>query len=90
MRNRNHYKAHVLFSVDEISHGRGGAPKIGETKRKLVQPPVLTISTWGIILLRAEDITNAEDWPLWLQIVVGVPNAVGLVWARIWIPKTQI
>ncbi len=32
---------------------------------------------------------KAEDWPMWLQIVVGVPNAVGLVWALLWTPKTQ-
>ena len=33
--------------------------------------------------------TKAQDWPLWLQIIVGVPNAVGLVWALVWTPKTQ-
>lgn len=33
--------------------------------------------------------TKAQDWPFWLQIVVGIPNAVGLVWAGAWTPKTQ-
>ena len=34
--------------------------------------------------------TKAQDWPFWLQLVVGIPNAVGLVWAGVWTPKTQI
>jgi len=33
--------------------------------------------------------TKAQDWPLWLQMIVGIPNAVGLVWAGLWTPKTQ-
>ncbi len=33
--------------------------------------------------------TKAKDWPMWLQIALGVPNAVGLVWAFLWTPKTQ-
>ena len=33
--------------------------------------------------------TRAQDWPLWLQIVAGIPNAAGLVWALVWTPKTQ-
>jgi len=33
--------------------------------------------------------TKAQDWPLWLQIIVGIPNAVGLVWAFLWTPKTE-
>ncbi len=33
--------------------------------------------------------TKAANWPLWLQIIVGVPNAIGLVWALLWTPKTQ-
>lgn len=26
---------------------------------------------------------------MWLQIVVGVPNAIGLTWAMLWTPKTD-
>jgi len=33
--------------------------------------------------------TKFEGWPTWLQSVVGVPNAVGLVWVFLWTPKTQ-
>jgi len=33
--------------------------------------------------------TKFRDWPLWVQILVGVPNAVGLAWAFWWTPKTQ-
>ena len=33
--------------------------------------------------------TKFEDWPLWLQLPLGVANAVGLVWAVVWTPKTQ-
>jgi hypothetical protein len=33
--------------------------------------------------------TKAEDWPMWLQIIVGIPNAVGLTWAIAWTPKTE-
>jgi hypothetical protein len=33
--------------------------------------------------------TKVGDWPLWPQIVVSVPNAVGLMWGLLWTPKTQ-
>jgi len=33
--------------------------------------------------------TKAQDWPLWLQMIVGIPNAVGLISAFLWTPKTQ-
>jgi len=33
--------------------------------------------------------TKAEYWPMWLQIIVGIPNAIGLTWAMVWTPKTE-
>ncbi len=30
-----------------------------------------------------------EDWPMWLQWLVAVPNAVILVSLMIWYPKTR-
>ena len=33
--------------------------------------------------------TKAEDWPMWLQIAVGILNAIGLTWALVWTPKTE-
>lgn len=37
----------------------------------------------------AYGVTKAEDWPMWLQIAVGIPNAIGLTWALVWTPKTE-
>jgi hypothetical protein len=33
--------------------------------------------------------TKAKDSPFWLQLIVGIPNAVGLAWAFLWTPKTE-
>ena len=46
-------------------------------------------STCCIMLLRRKVLTKAEDWPMWLQIAVGVPNAIGLTLAWVWNPKTE-
>ena len=44
----------------------------------------------GVIITdEGQRMTRAQDWPLWLQIVVGIPNAVGLAWAFLWSPKTE-
>ena len=32
---------------------------------------------------------KVDEWPLWLQVLVGIPNAVGLTWALVYTPKTQ-
>ena len=39
--------------------------------------------------VEAHGVTKAEDWPMWLQIAVGIPNAIGLTWALGWTPKTE-
>ena len=38
---------------------------------------------------KAHSMTKAEDWPMWVQIIVGIPNAIGLTWAMVWTPKTE-
>jgi hypothetical protein len=33
--------------------------------------------------------TKIDDWPMWLQWAVAVPNAVILVTLLVWTPKTK-
>jgi len=33
--------------------------------------------------------TNIENWPLWLQLLVGLPTLIGAFWTVIWTPKTR-